>query len=113
MASLGRMAQDRRKLSRVIVRQNCSFNYEGATYEAVMVDLSLKGAFLSAAFLPPNGATIRITLDPPGGQKPLVLDGRVVRGTWVMSDHGRRGRFGIVFTSTPIGITRLISSAQG
>ena len=103
---------DRRNLSRVIVCLNCQFTHEGVTHEAVMVDLSLKGAFFSATFLPPNGSIITFTLNAPVTNKPLVFTGKVLRGTWAMSDHGKRGRFGITFVNAPVGLIGLMSAAK-
>ena len=103
---------DRRNLSRVIVCLDCQFTFEGATHEAVMVDLSVKGAFLSAAFLPPQSSIITVTLNSPVTNKPLVFGGKVIRGTWAMSDHGKRGRFGITFVNAPLGLLGLMSAAK-
>ena len=104
--------QDRRNLSRVIVRLDCHFTLEGVTHKAVIVDLSVKGACLSADFLPPNGSIITVTLNSPGTQKALVFDGTVLRGDWVMSDHGKRGRFGMRLANVPIDLIVLISKAS-
>jgi hypothetical protein len=62
-----------------------------------MVDISLKGAFFSARFLPPNGSTITVSLHSPASKKDLVFNGTVIRGTWATSDHGKLARFGIHF----------------
>jgi hypothetical protein len=112
MAIRSRATQDLRNTSRVIVRLDCQFSHEGVTHKAVIVDLSLKGAFLSAAFLPPNGSIITVTLNSPVTQKKLVFDGTVLRGTRVMSDHGKRGRFGIRFSYAPVNLIPLISKAN-
>ena len=109
MAIQSRATQDLRNISRVVVRLDCQFTHEGVTHKAVIVDLSLKGAFFSAAFLPPKDSTITVTLNSPVTQKALVFDGTVIRGTWVMSDHGKRGRFGIRFTYAPFDLIALIT----
>ena len=51
MAIRNRARQDRRNLSRVIVRLDCQFTHEGVTHKAVMVDLSLKGALFFRCLL--------------------------------------------------------------
>src|SRR5512139_3779658 len=103
---------DRRNLSREIVRLDCEFTCEGATHQAVLVDLSPKGAFFSADSLPPNGSIITVRLNSPFTDKPLVFSGKVVRGTWVMSDHGKRSRFGITLAYPPVGLIRLMSAEK-
>lgn len=108
MAIRSRAIQDRRNLSRIIVRLDCQFVHEGKIYEAVMVDLSLKGAYLSSDFLPPNKSTITVRVKSPETSKLLVLDGTVVRGTWVMSEHGKRGRFGIRFSFGSVDLISLM-----
>jgi hypothetical protein len=90
-----RAMQDRRKASRVIARLDCSFTLEGNRHEAVIVDLSMKGALLSSKFLPTAGSTITIELSPPAVKKMLCIDCTVLRGTWVMADQGKRSRFSI------------------
>jgi hypothetical protein len=108
LAIHSRATQDRRKISRVIARLDCQFTYEGITHKAVMVDLSLKGAFFSAAFLPPKDSHITVTLNSPATRKPLVFDGTITRGTWAMSDHGKLARFGIHFRYAPADLIALI-----
>jgi hypothetical protein len=110
MAIRNHATQDRRNLSRVIMLVDCQFTHEGVTHKAVMVVLSLKGAYFSAEFLPPKGSIITVTLNSPVTQKPLVFDGTVMRGTWSMSDHGKRGRFGIRFSYTPVDLIALLTS---
>ena len=104
--------QDRRNISRVIVRLDCQFVHDGTTYDAVVVDLSLKGAFLSSTFLPPNNSIITVTLISPVTQKTLIFDATVLRGTWAMSDHGKRSRFGIRFTYAPVDLIALMRTAK-
>ena len=112
MAIRSRATQDRRSISRAIVRLDCQFTHEGVIHKAVIVDLSLKGAYFSASYLPPNNAAITVTLSPPVTKKQLVFDGKVIRGTWAMSDHGKRGRFGINFAYTPVDLIPLMNAAK-
>jgi hypothetical protein len=112
MAIRNRATQDRRNLSRVILRLDCQFTHEGVTHKAVIVDFSLKGAYFSAVFLPPNGSIITVTLNSPSTTKAIVFDGTVLRGTWVMSDHGKRGRFGIRFTYASVDLIALINQVK-
>jgi len=92
-----RATQDRRKVSRVIARLNCSFTSGEKKYDGVIVNLSLQGAFISSKFLPPDGSTVTVELRPPSVKKPLSFQSTVLRGTWAMSEHGKMGRFGIRF----------------
>jgi hypothetical protein len=109
MTMHGRVAQDRRNVSRVMARLDCSFTFDGVVHKAVIVDLSLKGAFFSAKILPPNGSTVSFTIPPPAVKKELVFTGTVIRGTWVTSDHGKLGRFGIRFGAHSTDLLKLIS----
>jgi len=104
-----RATQDRRNISRVIARLDCSFISGGVSHEAVIVDLSLKGAFLSSNFLPPNGSTITVEIKPPAVKMALSFNCTVLRGTWVMAEQGKRSRFGIRFTASHPDLLILIS----
>jgi hypothetical protein len=104
-----RATQDRRKTSRVIARLDCSFTLEGTRHEAVIVDLSMKGALLSSKFLPKTGSTISIAINPPAVRKMLSIDCTVLRGTWVMADQGKRSRFSIRFEGAGPELLLLIS----
>jgi hypothetical protein len=109
MAIKSRVSQDRRNTSRVMARLDCLLTVGGVDHKAVIVDLSMKGAFLSCNILPPGGSTITVTIRPPAVKKQLVFTGTVIRGTWVTSDHGRLGRFGIRFDAHSTDILLLIS----
>jgi hypothetical protein len=104
-----RVSQDRRNTSRIIARLDCGFTYAGVRYEAVLVDLSFRGAYVSSEFLPPNGSTIMVTLAPPAVKDELVFQATIIRGTWAMSEHGKRGRFGIRFSGASPELMLLIS----
>ena len=108
MAIRSRMTQDRRSISRVITRLDCEFSYQGISHEAVIVDLSFNGAFLSSKFLPPTNSLIAVTLKTPLLNKPLTLEGKVLRGGSGFSEHGRVDRFGIKFGDTSLDIVQLI-----
>jgi hypothetical protein len=104
-----RVTQDRRVISRVLARLNCGLTCEGVSHEGVIVDLSLKGAFLSSRWLPPQGSNVASTLQTPLLKKILILEGKVLRGHWIMSDHGKMSRFGIRFSHTPLDLIELIN----
>ncbi len=104
-----RVTQDRRANSRVMVRLDCQCTFNGVNYPAVIVDLSLKGAFLSAKFLPPVGSAVTVTLQTPHLRRDLTVEGSVARGTRVMTEHGEQGRFGIRFNNTPLDLVVLIN----
>ncbi|MDM7995022.1 MAG: PilZ domain-containing protein [Acidobacteriota bacterium] len=97
MTIRSRATQDRRNVSRVMARLNCSYTSGEKKYDGVIVNLSLKGAFISSKFLPPEGSTVTVELKPPAVKKPLSFQSTVLRGTWAMSEHGKMGRFGIRF----------------
>jgi hypothetical protein len=79
-------------------------------YEALMLDLSQEGAFLSSAFLPAPKTTIFLTLNADCLKKPLELKGTVLRGVSAMSEHGRVGQFGVEFENPSLDLIRLISA---
>ncbi len=95
--------------SRVIALLKCQFTFEETTHEAVIVDISLKGALISSKFLPPQQGHITITLQTPRLKKALILPGEVIRGDWTMSEHGRVGRFAIRFSHMPLDLIGLIN----
>jgi hypothetical protein len=89
---------------------DCHFTYEGVSQKAVIVNLSLKGAFLSAKALPPNGTTITVVMSPPVVKKEVIFSGTVTRGTWANSEQGKISRFGIRFGTLPLDLIALITS---
>ena len=103
-----RVSQDRRNTSRIIARLNCHFTFEEVSHEAVIVDLSLKGAYISAKSLPPNGSNIRVAIQPPDLKKEMVFNATVTRGTWATSENGKLGRFGIRFGAVSPDLMNLI-----
>jgi hypothetical protein len=93
-----------------MARLDCHFTYGGVSQKAVIVNLSLKGAFLSAKALPPNGTTISVVMTPPVVKKEIMFSGTVTRGTWASSEQGKIGRFGIRFGALPLDLFALINS---
>jgi hypothetical protein len=110
MTIQSRVSQDRRETSRVMARLDCHFTHEGVSQKAVIVNLSLKGAYLSAKALPPNGTTITVALNPPAARKEILFSGTVTRGTWANSEQGKISRFGIRFGTLPLDLIVLINS---
>ena len=108
MAIRSRATQDRRGISRVIARLDCQFIHEGVSRDAVIVDLSLKGAFLSSKYLPPKDSHVTVTVQPPQVGKKLVLEGKVIRGGQGMSEFGEMSRFGIQFSHSSLDLIELI-----
>ena len=98
MSIPNRVTQDRRSLSRMTALMQCTFTYDGVSREAVVVNLSMGGAFLSSKFLPPKGGCVEVTLQSRHLKQPLTLQARVVRGGWGTSERGELSRFGIQFT---------------
>jgi hypothetical protein len=110
IAIKSRVAQDRRMLSRVPARLNCRFTYEGVSREAVIIDLSLNGAYLASKFLPPTDSCVIITLKTPPSKNALTLEGKVIRGGSTISDHGSLSRFGIRFSHQSLELIGLLNS---
>ncbi|MBN2337246.1 MAG: PilZ domain-containing protein [Acidobacteria bacterium] len=107
MHSRSRVAQDRRNLSRIVTCLDCRFDASGTSREGVVIDLSLKGAYVSSAFLPPGGSRISLTLLSGLLERPLTIEGRVRRWHAGMSGSGK-GRFGVEFDHTPVDLAGLI-----
>lgn len=97
MTIRSRVTQDRRLLSRIPALLPCEFTYDKVTRQAVIVDLSLNGAFLSSKSLPPKDAPVTISLCSTHLKKPLLLNGRIARRGWGTSEEGDVGRFGVRF----------------
>ena len=74
-----RALQDRRRLSRVSAQMECQFVSDDKEYEALLLDLSHEGAFLSSSFLPARQSKILITLEADCLKAPLTLKGTVLR----------------------------------
>ena len=104
-----RVAKDRRLISRVAALLECQFTFAGVNYEATIVDLSLQGAFLSSKFLPPNDSSVTVSLQTPHLKEKLVVEGKVIRGGWGMSELGELSRFGIRFSHSSLDLIELIS----
>jgi len=105
-----RITQDRRMISRVPARLNCRFTYEGISREAVIIDLSLNGAYLASKFLPPNGGSVKVTLNIPPSKNVLTLEGKIIRGGSTTSHHGSLSRFGIKFDRQSLDLIGLLTS---
>jgi hypothetical protein len=112
-----RVTQDRRMLSRIPALLPCEISYDRVTRQAVIVDLSLNGAFLSSKSLPPKDAPVTISLCSTYLKRPLLLDGKVARRGWGTSEEGNIGRFGVRFervTPELISLLRaLIAKGEG
>jgi hypothetical protein len=100
--------QDKRKISRLETRLDCQFDFEGTRYDAVISELSLKGAFISSEILPPDGSSVTVTVESEHLSRPLILEGQVKR-TSTVPGRIKLGRFGIEVNSPPLDLATLIS----
>jgi hypothetical protein len=103
-----RVTQDRRRSSRLETSLDCRFEFEGNSYEAVAIELSLKGALLASTFLPPSGSLITFTIESTHLKNPLIFEGKVKRVNGFSSPSGRK-RFGIEVSSPPVDLAILVS----
>jgi hypothetical protein len=108
MAMESRAMQDRRNSSRIITGMDCRMEYNHSTYDAVIVDISPKGALISSPCLPPLNGEVKISIKSKHLQKELKLHGNVLRGSEVMTEHGKRGRFSVHFYNSPLDLLVLI-----
>jgi hypothetical protein len=104
-----RAIQDKRKTSRITTYIDCRFEFSGKEYDAVILEISLKSAYLSSAYLPPLGRKITIVINVADMAKPLVLTGKVLRSGTIMSERNRLERFSVAFDSAPLDLIKLIS----
>jgi hypothetical protein len=104
-----RLIRDRRLISRVPARLGCRFTYQGIGRDAVIIDLSLNGAYLASKFLPPTGGDVSIALTTQASKCALTLEGKVVRGGESVSDHGTLSRFAVRFDRTSLELIKLIN----
>jgi hypothetical protein len=89
---------------------DCCFEYEGKKHDAVIIDISLNGAYLSSRFLPPSGRIVRVVVKVPGAGTPIVLEGPVTRISRGMTEYGITSRFGMEFPSPPLQLSEVISA---
>jgi hypothetical protein len=104
-----RVVQDQRTVSRVLARMDCQCIIGGQSHDAQVINLSLKGAYLSAKFHPPKSSDVEIALKTSLLKKTLILEGKVLRVGMGMSENGNRYRFGVRFHYSPLELTELIN----
>lgn len=108
MATQSRSIQDRRNSSRIITVMDCRMEYNNSIYDAVIVDISPKGALISSPCLPYLNGEVKISIKSKHLKKELTLYGNVLRGSEVMTEHGKRGRFSVGFYNSPLDLLVLI-----
>jgi hypothetical protein len=86
--------------------------HQGNSYEAVLLDVSLTGAFLSSKCMPKIGESVTLKLKTPNSKNGIELVGKIIRGVWVVSDHGKLGRFSIRFSHTPLDLIMFINKLK-
>ena len=98
----------RRKASRVSLQMKCQFSSGNKEHEAVLIDLSLGGALLSASSLPDQQSKVSITLQAEDMETPLSLEGTVSRRA--VAEAEENDKFGVEFEDPPPELSRLISA---
>jgi hypothetical protein len=104
-----REMQNRRINSRVIAHLDCRITHGGASYDAVIVDLSQKGALMASKFLPPTGSEISIILQTQLLKNTLILSGTVLREIQIRPEDGPLCRFAVQFGHTPLDLIILLN----
>ncbi len=102
------VAQDRRQNARIPTCLSCRCAFQGVSREAVILNISLAGALVSANLKPPPGSAVTLTLEPPLLQKPIILEGLVTRDDPSATERGILNRFAVRFTKTSIDLLSLI-----
>jgi hypothetical protein len=105
----GRETQNRRINARIIAHLNCRITYGGASYDAVTVDLSQRGALMASKFLPPTGSEISIILQTKLLENMLTLSGTVLREIPIRPEDGPLCRFAVQFGHTPLDLIILLN----
>jgi len=104
-----RVVQDQRTVSRVLARMDCQCIIGGQSHDAQVINLSLKGAYLSAKFQPSQNAEVKIVLKTSLLKKTLTMEGKILRVGTGMSDNGHKHRFGVRFHYTPPDLAELFN----
>jgi hypothetical protein len=99
---------DRRAATRSKVYLDCRFVFDGKEYDAVIRNISLLGAFLWSAFIPPCDSIVTIKLETPLMKNLIILEGSVVRRDSQYTERDTAGAFAITFCSSSPGLLRLI-----
>ena len=111
-----RIFQDYRKQSRISVQIECQLKSDREEYEALMLDLSQGGAFLTSTSplerkdIPTQESKVYITVATDHLRTPLTLKGTIKRSVNAMSEFGSVAKFGIEFDDPPLSLLRLISA---
>jgi len=103
-----RVSQDRRNSSRLIAQLDCSLKHKKTDYDAVIVDLSSKGALVSASCVPAVNDEVGVAIKSNHLKRDLNLTGRVLRSTDAMTEYGMKGRFVVRFHESPLDLILLI-----
>ncbi len=109
MISKIRVIQDRRSVSRIIARLACQCSYGGVSHDATLINLSMKGAYLSSKSQPPKSTDVTITLKTSLLKKPLVLEGKILRMGFGVAEQGTQYRFGVRFNYSPLDLVELVN----
>jgi hypothetical protein len=109
MAASKQPASDRRAVPRKQVHLDCQVIFKENEYDAVMQDISNRGAFLWSSFMPPNDSVVIIRLKPSLKKQPLILKGKVVRCDSKYKEHGRVGAFAITFNHNSPSLLQTLS----
>jgi hypothetical protein len=91
------------------VHLDCRFTFQGSEYEAFIRDISLKGAFLLASFMPPNGANLSVRIKTALLEDPVVLEGKIIHSDCKEIERGKARAFAISFSHTSLALVTLIN----
>ena len=108
MSAQSRVSQDRRGGSRVIALAECHLKYKDKDYDAVIVDLSSRGAMITASCVPALHDEVKINLRSKYVLRELNLTGKVLRSGEAMTEYGKKGRFVVRFLESPLDLVLLI-----
>jgi hypothetical protein len=109
MAVRNKTLKDLRSNARITAFLDCQVIHENKTHDAVIADLSRKGALLASSFLPATGEKIGISIQSSLIKKHLSLSGTVGRCTRETSGQGEKGQFVVRFDQCPLDLVTLIT----
>jgi hypothetical protein len=101
---------DRRSVPRIQVHLDCQVIFEGNEYDAVIQDISIRGAFLWSSFMPPHDSPVSLQLKPNFAKPLLILKGNVARRDCKYKEHGKVGAFAIIFSNNSHSLLQSLDS---
>ncbi|MGA8145018.1 MAG: response regulator [Candidatus Acidiferrales bacterium] len=92
----GAIEHEKRRFRRVAVRSKVRLSSDQGEIDCETNDVSLNGTMVHSARTIPQGSHVRVSLDMPGGAKPIVGNGSIMR---TVGDHQMGIQFNLLRTN--------------